>query len=49
MILQEAEAASREVDKQCFVAYFDVARAFDSVWINGLFRQLYDLGITGRL
>ena len=49
MILQEAVAASMEANGKCFVAYFDVAKAFDSVWINGLFRQLYDLGITGRI
>ena len=48
-MLQEAVAASRESGGNCFVAYFDVAKAFDSVWIDGLFRQLYDLGITGRL
>ena len=48
-MLQEAVAASRESNDKCFVAYFDVAKAFDSVWINGLFKQLYDLGITGKL
>ena len=48
-VLQEAVAASREANDKCFVAYFDVAKAFDSIWINGLFKQLYDLGITGKL
>ena len=47
--LQEAVAAWRESGGKCFVAYFDVAKAFDSVWMDGLFKQLYDLGITGRL
>ena len=31
------------------MAYYDVSKAFDSVWIDGLFCQLYDLGITGSL
>ena len=35
--LQEAVPASRESGNQCFVAYFDVTKAFDSVWIDGLF------------
>ena len=48
-MLQEAVATSRETGNKCFVAYFDVAKAFDSVWINGLFRQLYDLGVTGKI
>ena len=37
-MLQEAVAASRETNGICFVAYFEVAKAFDSVWINGLFK-----------
>ena len=48
LTLQEAVATSREANKTVFVAYFDVAKAFDSIWINGLFYQLYNLGITGR-
>ena len=48
-MLQESVAASRESNDKYFVAYFDVAKAFDSVWINSLFKQLYYLEITGRL
>ena len=42
-------ATSREAGKTVFVAYLDVDKAFDSIWINGLFYQLYKLGIRGRL
>ena len=47
--LQEAIATSGEDTAKCFVAFFDVAKAFDTIWINGLFYQLYNLGITGKL
>ena len=46
--LRETVAASMESSNKCFVAFFDVAKAFDTVWIDGLFKQMYDLGITGR-
>ena len=46
--LQEAIATSLEAGKNGFVAFYDVAKAFDSVWIDGLFRQVYSSGITGK-
>ena len=48
MLLQETIASQLEVNPKVFVAYIDVAKAFDSVWVDGLFSQLYDLGIRGR-
>ena len=48
LILQESVATQLETHKKVFVAYFDVARAFDSVWIDGLFSRIYALGIRGR-
>ena len=47
-ILQETVAASMEDNGKCFVAFFDVAKAFDTMWIDGLFKQVYDIGITGK-
>ena len=46
--LRETVAASMETTKKCFVAFFDVAKALDTVWIDGLFKQMYDLGIMGK-
>ena len=47
--LRETIATSMESARHCFVAFFDVAKAFDTVWIDGLFKQMYDLGICGKL
>ena len=46
--LRETIATSMEASRHCFVAFIDVAKAFDTVWIDGLFKQMYDLGITGK-
>ena len=47
-LLQETLATSLEDNNQCFVAFFGVAKAFDTVWIDGLFKQVFDIGITGK-
>ena len=47
--LRETLASSLEASRNCFVAFYDVAKAFDTVWIDGLFVQMYELGITGRI
>ena len=47
--LCETLATSLEASRNCFVAFYDVAKAFDTVWIDGLFVQMYELGITGRI
>ena len=46
--LQEAIATSLERGNNCLVAFYDVAKAFDSVWIDGLFKQVFDSGVTGK-
>ena len=48
LILQEGIAAGLDTKKKVFVAYFDAAKAFDSVWTDGLFYQLRNLGIVGK-
>ena len=49
MVLQETIASKLELGKKVFITYFDVSKAFDSVWVNGLFYQLRKFGIVGRL
>ena len=41
-ILRETIAVNREKNGQVFVALLDTEKAFDTVWINGLFKKLYD-------
>ena len=40
MLLKETVATSLGTNRKCLVAYFDVAKAFDTVWIEGLFFHL---------
>ena len=49
LTLQETISKEREDGKKVFVAYYDVSKAFDSVWTDGLFFQLHKMGITGTL
>ena len=48
LLLQEILATSMERNNKCFSIYFDVAKAYDTIWINGLFFQLFKLGIVGK-
>ena len=45
LIHQEAVATSMDNNNHCIVALFYVAKAFDSVWTDGLFKQMFDSGI----
>ena len=49
LTLQETIAKQREGGKKVFIAYYDVSKAFDSVWTDGLFFQLHEIGIKGNL
>ena len=47
-VLQEFIATLLETNEKVFVTYLNVSKAFDGVWIKGLFISLWDLGIRGR-
>ena len=46
--LHETVSSALDNNKCAFVAYFDVSKAFDTVWINGLFYKLYEMGFRGK-
>ena len=48
MVHQETISAQLEAGKTVFVAYYDVSKAFDGIWTDGLFYRLHALGIRGR-
>ena len=48
MLLQETIAHNLENNNKVFVAYLDVSKAFDRVWVDGMFYQLREIGIKGR-
>ena len=49
LLLQETVSFNLELHEKVYVTYLDVSKAFDSAWTEGLFYQLRDLGITGKL
>ena len=49
LMLQESIADALEHNKQVFVAFYDVSKAYDTVWTDGLFFQLHEMGIRGRM
>ena len=49
LLLQEAIAENLARHKTIFVSYYDVSKAFDGVWVKGLFYQLRNLGLSGKV
>ena len=49
MMLQETISENLGESGKVFVAYLDVSKAFDRVWIQGLFYQLYQAGLKGKI
>ena len=47
--LQEAIASHLENNKEIFVFYLDVSKAFDSVWIDGFFFQLRNIDVHCKI
>ena len=49
LTLQETISVGLGTRKRVLVTYLDVSKAFDGVWIDGLFYQLRKKGIVGRV
>ena len=48
-LLQESLSALLEtINNKIFVTYLDVTKAFDGVWIGGIFYRLWEMGVRGR-
>ena len=47
-ILQETIATLLRANQKVFVTYLDVSKAFDGVWVWGLFFRLRELGVRGK-
>ena len=47
-LLNESIAVAREENDTVYVAFFDVVKAFDSVWIDGDFFPLWEVGVRGK-
>ena len=45
MLLQEAVAHNINKGESVYVAFLDIKKAFDTVWVNGLLYKLYQAGI----
>lgn len=48
-LLRETIAHNQEQGNTVYVGLLDTAKAFDTVWINGMLYQLYNTGIDGKL
>ena len=49
LMLQESVACALETNRKVFVTFLDVSKAYDTVWIDGLFYKLNKMGIDGKL
>ena len=49
LTLQESIAHNVQAGRNVYATFFDTRKAFDTVWIDGLFYLLYSKGIRGKL
>jgi hypothetical protein len=48
-LLSETLAANRESDRPTYMCFLDVKKAYDTVWHDGLWKRLSEVGVRGRV
>jgi hypothetical protein len=48
-ILKEIVRARKERSEPTYLTFVDVRKAYDTVWRNGLWKKLYDMGVRGKM
>jgi hypothetical protein len=48
-ILNEITTARKEQKRPTYMAFVDIKKAYDRVWRVGLWKKLFDMGVTGRM
>jgi hypothetical protein len=49
LLVREIVEHNRERKSDVYIAFLDTRKAFDCVWIDGLFHKLYKMGLNGKL
>ena len=49
LLLQESVAKALENNNKVFVTFLEVSKAYDSVWTDGLFFKLHEMGLKGNI
>ena len=49
MVLQEVIEANVEKSQSVYVAFLDIKKAFDAVWVSGLLYELHKAGMSVKI
>ena len=49
LLLQESVAKAFENNNKVFVTFLEVSKAYDSVWTDGMFFKLHEMGLKGKI
>jgi hypothetical protein len=48
-LVSEVVARRKERKEKTFACFIDVQKAYDTVWQDGMFKRLYDVGVKGKV
>ena len=49
LLLQESVAEALENNNKVFVTFLEVSKAYDTVWTDGMFFKLHEMGLKGKI